>query len=672
MPLNVAAQGRGCTASAQAKPSSLRPVPRPTSYLSKKACRKFRKCLKGRSPLQQSLALQLVEACVRSCGEPFQGELARSELLGDLAGMGENSSWCPPETRQQVLTLLQEWALTLPSSQFSNAYDNLRARGVVFPARAPPGADGRPNPYPGLTQGMVPGALPPDSALPGSPAPQPGGRPSGGGRLAGGSRLLSPDQAPDKLRADLDVARNTVTLFEEVLDGVGPGDARAVKEDYVADMADQVTAMKGRLGPLIQAASDERVLGDALGLNDDAEKALGRYRDLLAIADAPAGDAGHTVRPSASRPAPPRPLAAAPSAPPPRPAPAPVPDLLSLDDWEPAPAGPGAPVADPFATSAPVPTPGAGTVALSNNPFASPQPHDAAPWPAPAAQPSPARLAPSEAGLSARSHASSAPGGWGTQAPSGEHRHVGQGPSAPPALETPLKPNGAAAQAQQQQQQQPNPFLSDDAFSGWGATAATPASGTRPPSQATPGSELPPAQGFSAHAAAQSSPSANPFSNNPFASPAPAPQQLPGGYPALGQGPYAPVPALSARTPFSQGPPSLGSEASAPPAELASRYPQVPPIDVAQLYPSVAGGGYPSAPPSNRPLTPESGLPDAFQGLLALRAPRETTPPVPKGAPMRRTTPDRPTGQGPSASGSQSEAALSAFDAFDTIATPHK
>ncbi|KDD74645.1 hypothetical protein H632_c1161p0, partial [Helicosporidium sp. ATCC 50920] len=157
------------------------------SYLSKKACRKFRKCLKGRSPLQQSLALQLVEACVRSCGEPFQGELARSELLGDLAGMGENSSWCPPETRQQVLTLLQEWALTLPSSQFSNAYDNLRARGVVFPARAPPGADGRPNPYPGLTQGMVPGALPPDSALPGSPAPQPGGRPSGGGRLAGGS-----------------------------------------------------------------------------------------------------------------------------------------------------------------------------------------------------------------------------------------------------------------------------------------------------------------------------------------------------------------------------------------------------------------------------------------------------------------------------------------------------
>ncbi|RMZ57197.1 hypothetical protein APUTEX25_004031, partial [Auxenochlorella protothecoides] len=190
-------------------------------YMANKACKQLKKRLQCKRGHVQTLALQLLEHCVRTCGEPFHKELAVSELLPELVRLSDRSAWCPPEVQQHVLALLQEWAYTLRPSQFVNSYNKLKSRGMTFPPRSGEHApSGNFQPYPGLSPGP-----PPDTAPPGSGRTNPaadlfgagdGGHPGSPlGTPGRGLALLSPDQPPAKIQADLEVARNTVALLGE-------------------------------------------------------------------------------------------------------------------------------------------------------------------------------------------------------------------------------------------------------------------------------------------------------------------------------------------------------------------------------------------------------------------------------------------------------------------------
>lgn len=356
----------------------------------------MRKRLQVRKGRAQALTLQLVEHCVRTCGEPFHRELASSELFPELVRMTDQSAWCPPEVQQQVLALLQEWAYTLRPSAFVNTYNKLRARGMAFPSRTGEGATytapaGSPaasfQPYPGLSPPPPPSqpgsgaGINPAADLFGAGDAYPGS-PNAVSTPARGSALLSPGQPPAKLKADLEVARNTVALLQEVLGGVPENDPAGVKEDYVTDMAEQARAMRTRLTGLIERLDDEALLGAALEINDEAQRALDKYSTLVDVAEgrrAPPPRLGAQQQPQA----PPLPSTApyprvSQPAPPPQPAqPAPpliVTDLLSLDDWTPDVPAPG-PGPTVWATAAPTAANG-GTgvpplpVQRSNNPFA--------------------------------------------------------------------------------------------------------------------------------------------------------------------------------------------------------------------------------------------------------------------------------------------------------------
>lgn len=221
-------------------------------------------------------------------------------------------------------------------------------------------------------------------------------------------------EAVAKLKADLDVAQNSVSVLADMLANVDPNNPRGVSDEVIAELAGQCLQMKPRVVSLIESVGEEDLLCAALQLNDELTKTLERHDQLAAAAAAgtAAPPAPAPQAPPPSEPTPPPPPAPQPAAvttlddllgpmpetaaaapapgttpprlqPPPGAAPTPAPpqadllDLLSGDDMAapapvPAPAMaqvPAAtPVVDPFATSpmltVPPPVPASAAAAM--------------------------------------------------------------------------------------------------------------------------------------------------------------------------------------------------------------------------------------------------------------------------------------------------------------------
>eukprot|EP00887_Chlorella_sp_A99_P004035 scaffold11.g4035.t1 len=597
-------------------------------YAACKACKRFKRRLGQKNPRVQQLTLQLLENCVRSCGDRFHAELAKNELFPELLRLADRTIWSSAQVQAQVLALLQEWAYVLRPAQFANAYSKLKAKGLPFPPPPPGGPGGAAaapggafEPYPGLSPGPpgggpAGGPAPPGGygVFPGTYPPPPGGPGAGGASGAAGPRPyepLSPRQQPEKIRASLEVARNTLSLFDDMLDGAAEeADPAAVRQDYITDMSHQVTAqMKAKLTSLIERVTDESILVASLELNDSTQRSLDHYADLIAAAD------GRRPRPPPRPRAAPPPLApgvpgaaeaaaagaaagaaaaaaAAATTPPAKSASgrAAVVDLLSLDDWSPPPAATSAEAAGPGAApeaAAPLPQRHSSVpeLAAGNNPFA------------PAAAAAPA--------------------------------------GAPPA------PAAAAAAPAA------NPFLSDDSFAG----AIQPGALQPPPPPAL--ARLPAARlgalAGSAPGVARPPllPAAAAGSGNPFAAAPARSVSFPDEAPALQPLGSADAPAAAAGTAlYSTHSFSMQQAAAVPPPPLAvgglgagGAYPPPPPPAAAASPPGAyappVSPGFGTAQPAPAYLRP---INDAFTDLLSLTPKRDEPPPPPRGAPMRASS----------------------------------
>jgi hypothetical protein len=259
------------------------------AYASNKACKRICQRIRTRNQRVQYVALQLLENCVRSCGEPFHAELAHSDLLTELGRMADRSVWCATDIQRLVLALIQEWAYELRYPRFSEVFNRLKRLNLPFEPRGGP-MEARLQPYPGYSP------PPPHAAAaaaahqngrtgPQRPMSRPGSPPAGSAHL--GPDLLRPDRSPTELLSDLQAARGTVALLTEVLDGIeADGSWDRVKDEYCCEVAGACGALSQRLAGLVSAGvSDERVIAVALELNDDVQRALDRRGTLVQIAE---------------------------------------------------------------------------------------------------------------------------------------------------------------------------------------------------------------------------------------------------------------------------------------------------------------------------------------------------------------------------------------------------
>jgi VHS domain len=662
------------------------------TYAANKACKRICLRLRTRNQRVQYVALQLLENCMRSCGESFHNELANSDLFtNELARMADRSIWCATEIQRLVLALIQEWAYEIKIPGYSALFNRLKQRGLPFGPRGVP-TDQVFQPYPGLSP-PSPGAALAAGAdggavgdtgsprQPGSarhrrhsraePPHQQQGNGGGHGGRGGanlGPHLLNPGRSTSELRADLDTARGTVTLLNEVLDGAEKeGNYAAVKEEYCVEVAGACDAIKERVAGLLGSGiSDEGVVAAAIEVNDDAQRALDRRMVLIEVADgrraapvvavALGGDggalgAGSGAAGVAAAAAAPTPTVAAPEAPVATTAPAPanLMDLLDLD-WTPAPE-PGSNVADPFLPPAPMMPP------PMNNPFAAPgcgggsdSGADAFGSVAPIAFEGKQQQASSSAVVASAPQQAS-PSGEKSKPKSNpflnddafsqlslSRETSGVGPVAvPPAPASPIsKPTNTSTTAPAQLSSRPsgNPFAS--------MTAAEPAAFNRPPSLVIPGHD----------------PIAAGFTPGPFTAPAGGGGAFFGGGGAGaagnvngtaggGAGMVAPSPAYQA---FHAPLPTAGA--------VPYHHQQQQHYSGQQFSATGAGVGGFGAPSPFVPTpqqqhgfataTPTPGMygtnqmpgqppvSDSFKDLVVLKSKKEEAPPPPKGSPMRR------------------------------------
>lgn len=642
-------------------------------YASTKTCKRICLRLRTRNQRVQYVSLQLLEYCVASCGEAYHSQLAKSDLLNNqLSRMADRSIWCASEIQRMILALVQKWAYEIQYPQFSTLYNRLKQKGLPFEPRAE--GEKRFQPYPGLPSSPVPPEQNGKHAFSGGAAPTTGpNRPPSRGTAHLGADLLRPQRSTDELTSDLEVARGTVALLNDVLNGAEKdGTWESVKEEYCVEVAGACQSLTDRLAALLgSGVTNESIVSAALEINDDAQRALDRRLALIEIAD------GKRPAPQIARKKDDEPKVAPEKEktsekqvetekkkvvdePP-------LLDLLDLD-WTPAPVQDSAGKEAPGVTIAP---PAQLPQVQLNNPFA----------------PAPQQPASS---LSDKEFSPPLPPATAPPAPSS---------STDPQLQAGA---GGGAQA-------PNPFLSDDAFAQLSRepepqrtqqpasaqqtgnpfameevrpTAAdgpvvTSAASKRPPSLIVPGSDAADS-GFYPSLGPQTAPPA--FYAPPSAGFLPSSMPLPGNatphpytstgaaYPYHHQQ-YQPIPnqqyASMPMPDYGSGP-SQNLSASAY-GSYPSAYP--PSTDT---YSSGGFGAYGTPIPQNQ--SPGVARPsDAFGDLVAMTARRQEPPPPPKGSPMRTDGVEVSAGgQGRPASGQQAavppRSGADAFDAFDVLA----
>ena len=566
------------------------------TYAANKGCKRICLRLRSRNQRVQHVALQLLETCMRSCGEPFHNELSKSDLFNnELARMADRSIWCSTDIQRLVLARIQEWAYEIKIPAYSALFNRLKQRGLPFGPRGQT-ADQLFQPYPGLSPpspgsaGGSAGVIPPSSpsqamqnphiGRPRSQRPhgtggagEGGSRPSSRGGANIGADLLRPGRTQAELLSDLATARESVTLLNDVLDGAEKeANWGAVKEEYCGEVAGACEAIIQRLAALLGSGiSDETLVAQALEVNDDAQKALDKRNRLLEVAEGrrsppmtpsraivengngngarrvEAHPVSNLESPTATA-APAAAAAAAVAAAPARQDPGNLMDLLDLD-WTPAPETEAMKHSDPFLPPPPmVPPP-------RNNPFA------AAPASGEAYNPPPVTVERLPVGPNA--NASTAISSAGPSA------------NATPAASV----ASAAAES--------NPFMNDDAFAqlSIGSTggpapagrestskpSSLPSSPLRPPHGSVPGSIAIATTG----PALSSKPSGNPFA---------------AGFDAAGPSTSAPPPSTG---PSFNRPPPLSIPGTGPDSQINSGYIPTPgPYTAPPAYPGAPSPAY--------------------------------------------------------------------------------
>ncbi|GIL81396.1 hypothetical protein Vretimale_1047 [Volvox reticuliferus] len=91
--------------------------------------------------------------------------------------------------------------------------------------------------------------------------------------------------AEERVAALLETANNTTLLLSEMLASVPDSEPLAVREPYVAEVADSCVRLRSRIERHLETLADEALLASALSQHEELTRVLLRYDELLAVAE---------------------------------------------------------------------------------------------------------------------------------------------------------------------------------------------------------------------------------------------------------------------------------------------------------------------------------------------------------------------------------------------------
>ncbi|XP_048609452.1 TOM1-like protein 6 isoform X2 [Brassica napus] len=274
-------------------------------WQAKDVVKALKKRLQHKSPRVQQLALTLLEALVKNCGDYLHHQVAEKNILGEMVKIVKKKA--DMQVRDKILVMLDSWqqAFGGPEGKYPHyywAYDELRRSGVVFPQRSP-------NASPIITpQVSLPAVRQPQGAY-GSPqagygvpyaaygAPQAGyGPPQAGygvppqagygipqvgyGMPSGSSRRLDEAMASEVeglSLSSIEAMRDVMDLLGDMLSAVDTSDRQAVKDEVIVDLVERCRSNQKKLMQMLTTTVDDELLGRGLDLNDSLQILLARH-----------------------------------------------------------------------------------------------------------------------------------------------------------------------------------------------------------------------------------------------------------------------------------------------------------------------------------------------------------------------------------------------------------
>ena len=239
----------------------------------------------------------MLETCVKNCGKRFHLQVTSKDFIRDLVNIIGPKNDPSPALQEKVLNLIQCWADAFKNQADLNGvyqvYVELKTKGIEFPAQDldamapihtpqrsvvhPPFSSSPPNHHhhhhsPAVRSSSMhstarPDAVPVHQQLQQQhPPPAP----------STGPINLSPDQLA-KLHRELSVVQGNITVFEEMLNELTPGNEHPDDYELLQELNNTCRAMQSRIMDLIDRVTNEEVTVELLRVNDALNNTFVRY-----------------------------------------------------------------------------------------------------------------------------------------------------------------------------------------------------------------------------------------------------------------------------------------------------------------------------------------------------------------------------------------------------------
>eukprot|EP00268_Persea_americana_P021998 TRINITY_DN2186_c0_g2_i5.p1 TRINITY_DN2186_c0_g2~~TRINITY_DN2186_c0_g2_i5.p1 ORF type:complete len:542 (-),score=127.04 TRINITY_DN2186_c0_g2_i5:353-1828(-) len=227
----------------------------------KDALKILKKRLGNKNPKIQLLALFVLETLSKNCGDNVHLQIIERDILHEMVKIVKKK----PElnVREKILILLDTWqdAFGGPGGkypQYYAAYNELRSAGVEFPPRV---------------ENAVPLFTPPQT--------QPVSNHPVTSTYEATAVEASLQSNASLSMEEIQNARGIADVLKEVLSALNPHNSEGVKQELVVDLVEQCQAYQKRVMLLVNSTSDEELLRQGLTLNDDLQRVLSQFNDIV-------------------------------------------------------------------------------------------------------------------------------------------------------------------------------------------------------------------------------------------------------------------------------------------------------------------------------------------------------------------------------------------------------
>ncbi|XP_019253308.1 PREDICTED: TOM1-like protein 2 [Nicotiana attenuata] len=224
----------------------------------------IKKRLRSKKPKVQLLALTLLEAIVKNCGDIVHMHVAEKGLLHQMVKIVKKK----PDfhVREKILILVDTWqeAFGGPRArypQYYGSYQELLRIGAVFPQRS---------------ERSAPVFTPPQTH-PLASDPQNLQKPESRQDTAESS---ADAEYPTLSLTEIQNARGIMDVLTEMLNALGPENKEELRQEVLVDLVEQCRTYKQRLVHLVNSTTDESLLCQGLSLNDDLQRVLAKHEAI--------------------------------------------------------------------------------------------------------------------------------------------------------------------------------------------------------------------------------------------------------------------------------------------------------------------------------------------------------------------------------------------------------